>query len=225
MIGVIDYRTGNSSSVQHALDHLGAPNALVASPADAIEQCATKFILPGVGAAGTTMDYLRAAGWDSFLTEQVMGDHVPFMGICVGLQILFDRSQEQDAQCLGWLPGRVVSFDDSQVRVPHIGWNDVRVLRENQFIGPVGSERSFYFVNSYYAVPEVQSDIVAVTEYGTSFPAAVSRGNIFATQFHAEKSGAIGLEILRRFATSGGQDAGGSESTVESPRTGEYGNA
>lgn len=198
--GVIDYTSGNSQSVVHALNALGVPNRLMTAPheLDSVD----RVVLPGVGSAGTTMEYLTTAGWPAALRPRVVDDGMPFLGICVGLQILFESSAEQDATCLGWLPGTVRPFDSKQVRVPQIGWNQVRRVSDHPFLAglPEDGEGYFYFVNSYYAVPEDPSDTGAVTEYGLPFPAAVARGNIMATQFHCEKSGPLGLDLLSRFA-------------------------
>ena len=128
-----------------------------------------------------------------------MGDRVPFLGICIGLQVLFDHSDEGDTDCLGWVPGRVLRFPDDR-RVPQIGWNEVRFAREHPVVTPAQDRGHFYFVNSYYAVPDDPSDVLGVTEYGHEFCSVVAHGNIVATQFHAEKSGPLGLALLREFA-------------------------
>jgi imidazole glycerol-phosphate synthase subunit HisH len=199
VIGVIDYRTGNSRSVAYALDHQGVPNRLLTTPDDL--PGIDRIILPGVGAAGTTMDYLRAAGWPDALRKRVLEGGMPFLGVCVGLQVLFEHSEEQDAQCLGWLPGEVRGFDRSQVRVPQMGWNQLKRTSDHPFLAEFPDGGHVYFVNSYYAVPAESCDAAGVTEYGTEFVSAVARGNIMATQFHTEKSGALGLGLLTRFAT------------------------
>lgn len=199
VVGVIDYRTGNSQSVVYALNHLGIANRMLASPADAGE--VDRFVLPGVGAAGTTMRYLSDAGWPAFLGQRVVVDKAPFLGICVGLQVLFEHSVEQDTACLGWLPGQVEPFDAERVRVPQMGWNQVQPRSEHPFVRDLPPGGYFYFVNSFYAVPAVPADTAAVTEYDTAFTSVVARENIMATQFHAEKSGPLGLGLLARFAT------------------------
>lgn len=198
VVGVIDYRTGNSQSVVHALNFLGVPNRLLNSPTelDGID----RIILPGVGSAGTTMTYLSEAGWPQALHARVVEGRTPFLGICVGLQVLFETSEEQDATCLGWLPGTVRAFSGADVRVPQMGWNQVHRTSTHPFLAGLPEAGHFYFVNSYYADPTDAGDVAATTEYGLPFTSAVARGNIMATQFHTEKSGPLGLDLLERFA-------------------------
>jgi glutamine amidotransferase len=197
LITVIDYRAGNSPSVMYALRKLGLPARLAATTAEVAE--AERIILPGVGAAGATLESLH----DSALVEplaQRVGEGVPFLGICIGLQVLFDHSEEGDTDGLGWLGGSVRRFSDSQ-RVPQIGWNQVRFARPHPLVAAVPDASHFYFVNSYYAVPSDPTDTLGLTQYGHEFASIVARGNIAATQFHAEKSGRVGLRLLENFAT------------------------
>jgi len=199
VIGVINYRTGNSQSVAFALNHLGLANRLVSEP----DECTgvERFILPGVGSAGVTMTSLRQTGWDEYLAERVVREESPFLGICVGLQVLFEWSDEHDTECLGWLPGRVRELDRSGVRVPHMGWNVAHPASDHAFVADITPPSHYYFVNSFYAVPTNSSDVAGTTEYGVTFASIVARKNIMATQFHTEKSGPLGLRLLRRFAT------------------------
>ena len=207
-VGIINYRTGNSRSFSYALDHCAIPNRLVDSPAD----CAsvTHLVLPGVGAADVTMTSLTESGWVSYLNDRVRGEGLPFLGVCVGLQVLFDYSEEGDVECLGWLPGYVRRFTAPGLRIPHMGWNAVEAagvttlnntadathpLRA-QFIDP----QYFYFVNSFHAVPPDPRHVLATTDYGGPFASVVGSGPLVATQFHVEKSGHMGLNILRTFA-------------------------
>lgn len=199
MIGVIDYRAGNSRSVTYALDRLNCPSRLVSSPAECGE--VTRFVLPGVGSAGMTMKTLADAGWLEYLAERVLRDQAPFLGICVGLQVLFEHSEEDDTACLGWLPGTVKQFDSSRVRVPQIGWNTVTRASDHPFAAALPERGHFYFVNSYYAVPTHDGDVAGRTDYSVEFASVVARGNIVATQFHVEKSGPLGLTMLRHFAS------------------------
>jgi glutamine amidotransferase len=197
VIGIIDYRTGNSQSISYALEHLGVPHALVAKPGECDE--VDKYILPGVGAAGVTMESLAQEGWIDHLNEKVRGDGQGFLGVCVGLQVLFEHSAEGDVECLGWLPGSVHEFDRSEVRVPHMGWNNVEVRGEHPFSRSFTPGGFYYFVNSFYARPTDDSTLVGVTTYGQEFAAAVAHKNIMATQFHTEKSARAGLQVLKSF--------------------------
>lgn len=201
LVGVIDYRTGNSRSFSFALDRIGVHRRLVRSPLEC--EGITHIVLPGVGAAGITMQSLREAGWVEYLNETVRDGGLPFLGVCVGLQVLFEHSEEGETECLGWIPGTVTRFDQQGLRVPHTGWNSVEpteTSREsgmfNRFLGEGGY---FYFVNSYHANPENPKDVIATTDYGGRFASVVGRDNILATQFHVEKSGQVGLRALRCF--------------------------
>ena len=197
MIGIIDYRTGNSQSVAYALGHLGVPHKLVTKPSECDD--VDKYVLPGVGSAGVTMESLGDEGWVSHLTEKVVGEGVGFLGVCVGLQVLFEHSAEDDQECLGWIKGTVQQFDNTEVRVPHMGWNTVEVRGEHPFGASFTPGGYYYFVNSYYAVPSDPAALVGVTTYGQPFAAAVAQGNIMATQFHTEKSARAGLQVLKAF--------------------------
>ena len=198
MIGVINYQTGNAQSVLFALHHLGLEARLVATPREAAE--VDRFILPGVGAADVTMASLRERGWVEHLDRRVRGEGVPFLGVCVGLQVLFEHSVEGDVPCLGWLPGAVVRFEGEGLRVPHMGWNAVRPRSAHPFARALPDAANFYFVNSFHAVPAQEADVAGVTDYGVEFAAVVARGNVMATQFHIEKSGPVGLGLLGAFA-------------------------
>ena len=197
MIAVIDYRAGNAPSVGYALERLGLEHRLVGTAAD-LDGC-DRIVLPGVGAARATLDSLRQAGLVEPMARRVHDDGVPFLGICIGLQVLFDHSEEGDVDGLGWVPGRVRRFPDS-LRVPQIGWNAVRATRAHPVTDGLGDDAYCYFVNSYFADPADPEAALGVTDYGGEFCSIVGRGNVVATQFHAEKSGAVGLALLERFA-------------------------
>lgn len=197
MIGVIDYRAGNAPSVGFALEHLGVEHRLVDTP-DGL-RAADRLVLPGVGAARATLASLYEANLVDTLSEQVIDQKVPFLGICIGLQVLFEHSEEGDVDGLGWVPGMVRRFSDS-VRVPQIGWNTVTTTRAHPVTDGFGDDAYCYFVNSYYCEPADPDDVLGFTEYGTSFCSVVARQNLVATQFHAEKSGPVGLGLLERFA-------------------------
>ena len=194
MIAVIDYKAGNAPSVLHAVSRLGYEAALAYCPKDIAG--ATHIILPGVGSAGATMESLREMGLIEALEETVLRQKTFFLGICVGLQVLFEYSEEGNVDCLGWVGGRVKKFDNTGIRVPQMGWNQVGFVKDT----PVKTrEDFFYFVNSYYAQPTDESDLWGVADYGKMFAAAICKDNIYATQFHVEKSGEAGLSLLDSF--------------------------
>jgi glutamine amidotransferase len=201
MIAIVDYRAGNLTSVARALEHLGHRCEITDRP-EAI-RAAQRVILPGVGAAGATMDHLRRLGLERVLREDVIGAGKPFLGICIGIQILMDHSEEDDARCLGVVAGKVVRFptavDGRLLKVPQIGWNRVHQVRPHPVFDGVPDGSHFYFVNSYYPVPAEPSVVIATAEHGVVFCAALARGRLVATQFHLEKSGAAGLRVLDNF--------------------------
>jgi imidazole glycerol-phosphate synthase subunit HisH len=202
MIDVIDYRAGNAPSVIYALERLGLPCELVAKPEEIA--ASERLVLPGVGAAAATLASLRESDLLDPLTERVQRDRVPFLGICIGLQVLFEHSEEGDTACLGWLPGRIRRFADG-LRVPQIGWNEVRITRSHPVTADLPDQGHFYFVNSFYADPADPAHVLGRTQYGVEFASVVGRDNVVATQFHAEKSGALGLRLLADFAAWDGR--------------------
>lgn len=194
MIGIIDYKAGNAPSVLSAVTHLGYSAELV-SQAERLSEM-THIIMPGVGSAGATMSSLQELGLVDALNVAVLENKALFLGVCVGMQILFDYSEEEDTKCLGFLPGRVVSFNRKRVRVPQMGWNEVHFSKG---VAYNAEDDYFYFVNSYYALPKNDCHIWGVAEYDGQFTAAVCKDNIFGTQFHIEKSGEAGLGLLKAF--------------------------
>lgn len=196
MIAVLDYAAGNAPSVGYALSSLNLPHQLVSSP-DGLERC-SHIVLPGVGAATPTLRSLRECELLDAVTSRVQTG-TPFLGICVGLQILLDHSAEGDARGLGWIPGNVMRFPDI-VRVPQIGWNTVHLERAHPILDGIPNDAHCYFVNSYFAQPSSNDDVLATTEYALRFASMIARDNIVATQFHAEKSGPVGLRMLTNFA-------------------------
>ncbi len=201
MIAIVDYRAGNLTSVARALEHLGH-GCEITDRADKIRSAA-RVILPGVGAAGATMENLRRLELDCLLRDDVIAAGKPFLGICIGIQILMDRSEEDDARCLGVVAGEVKRFpsavDGRPLKVPQIGWNQVHQLRPHPIFAGVPDNSHFYFVNSYYPVPADSSVVIATAEHGVEFCAALARERLVATQFHLEKSGAAGLRVLDNF--------------------------
>ena len=195
-IAIVDYGAGNLMSVHNTLDYLGYENKIAAS-ADVIENAAG-VILPGVGAFPDAM----AALTDSGLTEAVLkaAKEKPFLGICLGMQMLFDESDEvRPCKGLGLLPGRIERIETS-LKLPQIGWNALDILRPNAMTEGLENGSYVYFVHSFMAKPSDENDLAAVTDYGTRVPAMVARGNLFGCQFHPEKSGEVGLQMLRNFA-------------------------
>jgi len=160
----------------------------------------TGIILPGVGSAQATIDSLKEINLIGVLEDKVLNKGTPFLGICIGLQILFERSEEGNAKCLGWLSGKVKKFPEQNVRVPQMGWNEVTFVKENPILDGLNKSEFFYFVNSYYVVPEDKDIVLAKTYYGLEFCSMIAYKNIFAAQFHIEKSGEIGLRLLKNFA-------------------------
>ncbi len=199
MITLIDYNAGNLTSVRRALDHLGIPSRITSDP-ETVRR-ADRIIFPGVGAAGAAMSVLRQRGLDSALKEAFAAG-TPILGICIGCQIILDRSQEDDAECLGLLRGQAIRFSvtDPLLKIPHMGWNTVRVTRPHPLLAHLRPGDEFYFVHSYYPQPADASQIYAVSDYGGEFPAAIGKDNLFAVQFHAEKSGPLGLMVLENFS-------------------------
>jgi glutamine amidotransferase len=204
-IVVVDYGMGNLRSVAQALMHV-APEAdvTVSAEADAI-RAADRIVLPGQGAMPDCMQSLRDSGLLEALMEAVRNK--PLFGVCVGEQMLFDSSQEGDARCLGLLPGKVVKFqldgqiqpDGSRFKVPQMGWNQVRQRKPHPIWDGVADGSYFYFVHSYYAVPDQMDHALGETVYGLPFCCAAGRDNIFATQFHPEKSASAGLQLYKNF--------------------------
>ena len=201
MIAVIDYEMGNLRSVQKALLRVGGDARLVRTPAELAR--AEKIVLPGVAAFGDAMRQLN----DMKLTEpvvQAVRRGTPYLGFCLGLQLLFDVSYEDGEHAgLGLMPGKVVRFNPPQgarrLSVPHMGWNSIRVVRDAPLLAGVPDGSHVYFAHSYYVQPAEPDAACATTEYDVEFASAVWRGNIFATQFHPEKSQAVGLKILENF--------------------------
>ncbi len=202
MIGIIDYRAGNGPSVLNALQKLSIEAKLI-SQAEHFESV-TSIILPGVGSAHATMASLTELGLVDALDDKVRKQKMPFLAICVGLQILFEYSVEGDVECLGWVKGDVKRFPNT-VRVPQMGWNEVKFIGNHPLTAGIETPAYFYFVNSYYVVPDSEDIIIGTTEYGTKFCSLIAMDNIYAAQFHVEKSGVTGLKMLRNFATIAGE--------------------
>jgi imidazole glycerol-phosphate synthase subunit HisH len=199
MITLVDYKAGNLTSVRRALDHLGILCQISADP-DVVRR-ADKIIFPGVGAAGAAMGVLKERGLDAALKDAFKAG-IPILGICIGCQIILEHSEEDNAACLGLLAGKTIRFSvqDPLLKIPHMGWNAVSVLKPHPLLSHLRPGDEFYFVHSFYPQPADASQIYAVSDYGGQFPVSIGKDNLFAVQFHAEKSGAVGLKVLENFA-------------------------
>jgi len=204
-IVVVDYGMGNLRSVAQALRHVAPEADVRISGAVADIRAADRIVLPGQGAMPDCMRCLRESGLQDALLEAARSK--PLFGVCVGEQMLFDNSEEGNTPGLGLLPGQVVRFrldgqlqpDGSRFKVPQMGWNRVKQMQPHALWDGIANDSYFYFVHSYYARPAAAADTVGQTDYGTAFACAVARENIFATQFHPEKSAAAGLRLYRNF--------------------------
>lgn len=203
MIAIIDYGVGNLRSVEKAFAYLGY-RTLVTSDPETVRE-ADKVVLPGVGAFGKSMESLARAGMIPVVKEVVASGR-PFLGICLGLQILFQESaevfgeQSTRVEGLGILPGQVLRFPSKQLKIPQIGWNQITINKENPILHGVKNGSFFYFVHSYYVKPADTNLIACTTNYGIDYCSGVALGNVFAFQFHPEKSSRVGLQILKNFA-------------------------
>lgn len=194
MIAIIDYGAGNLRSIRRALEAAGATTTITDDPETVVQ--ADAVVLPGVGNAGHAVNRLKAMGMDNAVHRAVDAGK-PFLGICVGMQVLFEDQEEGNAVGLSLLRGCVRSLGSS-VKVPHMGWNRSTIVRPGP-IGNHGDDPYYYFVHSYVAEPSDEADIAAVASYGEQFPSIVVRDNVWGTQFHPEKSGVDGLALIRRF--------------------------
>lgn len=194
---VIDYDAGNIRSVETVLKRLGAAFHVTSEP-DPVHK-ADRVIIPGDGEARASMDVLAARGFVEVLAE-VNRRGVPIFGICIGAQIVLDRSEESDTQCLGYIPGVAQRLSGAGGRkVPHMGWNTIQAVRDHRIMDGIPDDTSFYFVHSYYPHPTEEKDAVALCDYGERFAAVLARDNVVATQFHPEKSGELGVRMVENF--------------------------
>lgn len=198
MIAIIDYDAGNLKSVEKALQYLGEECIVTRDKEKLLK--ADKIILPGVGAFGDAMEKLHKFGLVDVI-HKLVKENKPFLGICLGLQLMFESSEEgPGVKGLGLLPGKIVKFSEKEgFKIPHMGWNSIDVKEGSRLFKGVSNNSYVYFVHSYYLQAENENDVVATTEYITHVHASVEHDNIFACQFHPEKSGDVGLRILKNF--------------------------
>lgn len=199
MIAIVDYGMGNLRSVQKAFEKIGAKAVVTSDPGEV--QQAEKVVLPGVGAFGACMENLEKFGLVPTI-RQVIDDKKPFLGICMGLQVLFDEGEEFGKhKGLGIIPGKVIRFKlPKQYKIPHMGWNRIHKRRRHPVLAEIDENAYFYFVHSYHVVPRDPQVIATTTDYGKEFVSSIARDNIFACQFHPEKSQGLGLKMLKAFA-------------------------
>lgn len=202
MIAIVDYEAGNLASVARSLKALTSQVVVTQDPAVVAE--AERIVFPGVGAAGEAMSHLQRLGLDQALRQAWTAGR-PILGICLGAQIILQHSAEGDTPCLGLLPGEVRRLQPDagtgpvRLKIPHMGWNQIRLLKEHPVLAGIPAEAEFYFVHSFYPDPAAAEQVLGVTDYGQEFPSIIGAGNLLATQFHPEKSGRFGLLLLHNF--------------------------
>lgn len=201
-IAIIDYGMGNLASIQNMLKHIGVGAAITNDPEEI--RSAGKLILPGVGAFDSGMRNIAELGLREVLDERVVGDRVPVLGICLGMQLLSRRSEEGSAQGLGWIDADTAKFkfdgQSNNLKVPHMGWNLVDVRKQSRLFADMHEEPRFYFVHSYHLVCDDDRDVLGTTHHGYDFASAVEKDNICGVQFHPEKSHKFGMKLLANFA-------------------------
>lgn len=199
MFVIVDYKAGNLRSVQRACSEVGM-EALVSGDPEVVRR-ADKLIFPGVGAAGPAMKSLFEEGIDEAIKEVFLAGN-PILGICLGLQVSLDFSEENQTETLSLVPGTVKKFrfNRKELKIPHMGWNSVKLIKKHAVLNQIEPDDEFYFVHSYYALPENDELVYALTEYEHEFASVIAKDNFIATQFHPEKSGRVGLRLLNNFS-------------------------
>lgn len=197
-VSVVDYGLGNLGSIVNMLKRVGATSRRISTPEEVLES--ERVLLPGIGAFDTGMDRLRAQGLFEPLREFAASGR-PLFGICLGMQLLLDSSEEGVTPGLGLIPGRSARFDEAPgIRVPHMGWNHVEPAHADPLIDGLADDSRFYFVHSYKVVPDAAADVLGTTQYGGPFASMIRSGNVMGAQFHPEKSHAFGMTVLGNFA-------------------------
>jgi glutamine amidotransferase len=200
-IAIVDYGIGNLGSIANMLKRVGVASTFASTPKEIMD--ATALILPGVGAFDKGMDNLAERGFVDVLSEKVMSDRTPILGLCLGMQLFAESSEEGNRTGLGWIKGKCVRFrstNEAPIKVPHMGWNHLDVVREHPLVANLGAEQRFYFVHGYYLEGVPTENQVAVATHGSRFPAVIADGNVMGVQFHPEKSHSYGARLMRNFA-------------------------
>lgn len=202
MITIINYGSGNISAIANIYERLKIPFEIANHPDEV--KGAEKIILPGVGAFDETISMLDQSGFRSILDYEVLTNHIPVLGICVGMQILGKKSEEGNLPGLGWINGEVKKIDKtlltSKPKIPHLGWNSIKVAKMNKLFQEVDEDQGFYFMHSYYFECADKEDVLSTTDYGKPFASSVNHKNIYGVQFHPEKSHHNGVNLLKNFA-------------------------
>lgn len=202
MITIINYGSGNISAIGNIYERLNIPFKIASYPEEIVNP--EKIILPGVGAFDETISMLDASGFRNILDQEVLINKIPVLGICVGMQILSKGSEEGNLPGLGWIDGTVKKINKKHLefkpKIPHLGWNSVRISKANDLFDGVDQENGFYFMHSYFFECTLYKDILSTTFYGTEFASSVNHNNIFGVQFHPEKSHGNGINLLKNFA-------------------------
>lgn len=201
-VTIVDYGLGNVKAIANVYKRLGVP-CVITGNTDELKNT-EKIILPGVGAFDFAMERLRQSGMKEKICELAIQRKIPVLGICVGMQMLADSSEEGDLPGLGWIKGRVLKFDRSKMPagsiLPHMGWNNVKLRSENRLFDWLNGDSRFYFLHSYYFVCENRANVIAETNYGIEFASGINSNNIYGVQFHPEKSHHCGVLLLKNFA-------------------------
>jgi glutamine amidotransferase len=201
MIQIVNYGVGNFTAVANMLDRIGAKCEIIADPTKIVYDDFSKLIFPGVGSFDAAMSLITSNGWVDPLNKFILNPNNKLLGICLGMQLLFEKSEEGILSGMNWIPGKVIKFNasDINIRIPHMGWNNVEFKENTTLFTDIPIPARFYFAHSYH-ISDIQEDnILATCTYGYSFPCAVKRNNIYGVQFHPEKSHKFGLKLLENF--------------------------